>query len=93
MYLGTVMGRVVATIKNDSLEGRKLLLVRRRHDGRVVVAIDSVGAGFGENVYVCRGREASFAFRPESVPSDATIVGIVDSVDEEPLGSSVDEEP
>lgn len=81
MYLGTVTGRVVATIKNQTLEGRKLLLVRRSHDGRTVVAIDSVGAGFGEEVYVCRGREASFAFRPDEVPSDATIVGIVDQID------------
>lgn len=82
MYLGTVAGRVVATVKNKTLEGRTLLLVRRRHDGKTVVAVDSVGAGYGERVYVCRGREASFAFRPDVVPSDATIVGIVDLVDE-----------
>jgi microcompartment protein CcmK/EutM len=81
MYLGTVTGRVVATVKNETLHGRKLLLVRRSHDGKTVVAIDSVGAGSGEQVYVCRGREASFAFRPDQVPSDATIVGIVDQID------------
>jgi ethanolamine utilization protein EutN len=82
MYLGTITGRVVSTVKDNGLEGRTLLLVRRRHDGRTVVAVDSVGAGFGEDVYVCRGREASFAFSPEAVPSDATVVGIVDAVDE-----------
>ena len=81
MYLGDVIGTVVSTAKNSSLVGRKLLLVRRLSDDKVVVAIDSVGAGAGERVYVCRGREASFAFAPEKTPSDATIVGIVDSVD------------
>ncbi len=81
MYLGDVIGTVVSTAKNASLVGRKLLLVRRLSDDKVVVAIDSVGAGSGERVYVCRGREASFAFYPEETPSDATIVGIVDSID------------
>jgi microcompartment protein CcmK/EutM len=45
-----------------------------------VVAIDAVGAGAGETVYVCRGREAAFAFKPEEVPTEATIVAIVDAV-------------
>ena len=81
MYLGDVIGTVVSAAKNTSLLGRTLLLVRRLSDDKVVVAIDSVGAGTGERVYVCRGREASFAFSPEETPSDATIVGIVDSID------------
>ncbi len=81
MYLGDVIGRVVATAKNETLEGRTLLLVRRRADGRAVVAIDAVGAGAGERVYVCRGRESSFAFLPDPAPSDATVVGIVDRMD------------
>ncbi len=81
MYLGDVIGTVVATAKIASLGGRKLLLVRRLHDEKVFVAIDSVGAGTGERVYVCRGREASFAFSPDETLSDATIVGIVDSSD------------
>lgn len=84
MFLATVTGHLVATVKDPALAGCKLLLVRRRHDGQPLVAIDSVGAGVGEQVYVCRGREASFAFRPDLVPSDATIVGIVDAVDTEP---------
>lgn len=84
MFLGTVTGHLVATVKDPALTGRKLLLVRRSYDGQALVAIDSVGAGVGERVYVCRGREASFAFRPDLVPSDATVVGIVDAVDAEP---------
>lgn len=80
MYLGRVVGRVVSTAKNETLIGKKLLLVRRDSDGRSVVAVDAVGAGSGERVYVCKGREASFAFKPEEVLSDATIVGIVDNI-------------
>jgi ethanolamine utilization protein EutN len=83
MYLGKVIGRVVSTVKDPALTGRKLLLVRRLPNGPAVVAIDSVGAGAGETVYVCRGREAAFAFKPEEVPTEASIVAIVDSIERE----------
>ena len=85
MILGRVIGNVVCTIKNAMLEGKKLLLVQPidrhgRDKGRALVAIDAVGAGAGETVYWCRGREASFPFLPGEVPTEATIVGIVDSI-------------
>jgi ethanolamine utilization protein EutN len=85
MHLGRIIGNVVCTMKNRSLEGRKLLLVQPldRHGkdkGRAFVAVDTVGAGAGETIYWCRGREASFPFLPTEVPSEATIVGIVDTV-------------
>ena len=67
--------------KIDALEGKKLLLVRRLPGGTAVVAIDAVGAGAGETVYVCRGREAAFAFKPEEVPTEATVVAIVDAIE------------
>jgi microcompartment protein CcmK/EutM len=84
--LAKVVGRVVCTMKNDSLHGRTLLLVqpvdaRGAATGKPLVAIDAVGAGAGETVFFVTGREASFAFLPDHVPADATIVGIVDSVD------------
>lgn len=85
MLLGRVTGNVVATIKNPSLEGCTFLVVQPldrhgRDKGRPIVALDSVGAGAGETVYWCRGREASFPFLPREVPTEATIVGIVDTV-------------
>lgn len=85
MLLGRVTGKVVATMKNPSLEGRTFLIVQPldrygRDKGRAIVALDSVGAGAGETVYWCRGREASFPFLPREVPTEATIVGIVDTV-------------
>jgi microcompartment protein CcmK/EutM len=83
MYLGKVIGRVVTSIKDPGLEARTLLLVRRLPNGPSVVAVDAVGAGAGETVYVCRGREAAFAFKPQEVPTEATVVAIVDSIERE----------
>lgn len=85
MDLATVVGRVVCSVKNERLRGVKLLLVRPldrngQPVGRALVALDAVGAGAGETVFYTTGREASFAFLPDEVPADATIVGIVDSV-------------
>jgi len=85
MMLGRVIGNVVCTIKNATFEGKKLLLVQPidRHGcdkGRPFVAVDSVGAGAGETIYWCRGREASFSFLPSETPTEATIVGIVDTI-------------
>jgi microcompartment protein CcmK/EutM len=85
MQIARVLGTVVATVKSESLEGRKLLVIQPldtllNKQGQPMVAIDAVGAGEGEIVFWCRGREASFPFLPSEVPSDCTIVGIVDSV-------------
>lgn len=84
MQLARVIGTVVATVKNESLEGRKLLVVQSldadlRPQGKPLVALDAVGAGTGELVFWCRGKEASFPFTREDTPTDCTIVGIVDS--------------
>jgi ethanolamine utilization protein EutN len=85
MQLGRVIGNVVATMKNASLEGQRLLIVQPidrngRDRGKAFVALDSVGAGAGETIYWCRGKEASFPFLPAELPTEATIVGIVDEV-------------
>ena len=84
MHLGKVIGTVVLTVKNDTLDGVTLLLVQpltssRESVGRVIVAADSMGAGVGEEVFFVRGKEASFPFYPVEVPADAGIVGIVDN--------------
>jgi ethanolamine utilization protein EutN len=80
MYLGKIIGRIVCSVKDKSLDSQKLLLVRRLPNGPVIVALDAVGAGSDETVYVCRGREAAFAFKPQEIPIEATIVAIVDEV-------------
>jgi len=74
-----------STVKNDSLSGQRLLIVQPltpelKETGRRLICADCVGAGAGELVYWCRGRESSFPFLPREVPSDSTIVAIVDEV-------------
>ena len=85
MLLGRIIGNVVCTMKDPALIGKKLLIVQPldrmgRDKGRPVIALDAVGAGAGETIYWCRGKEASFPFLPAELPTEATIVGIVDSV-------------
>ncbi len=83
MQLARVIGEVVATRKDENLLGTKLLVVQPLSPGgelfgRPLVALDAAGAGVGEDVFFVRGREAAFPFHPVEVPTDATIVGIVD---------------
>lgn len=86
MQLARVLGEVVSTVKDANLTGMKLLVLQPLSPGgdaagRTLVAIDSVGAGVGENVFFVRGREAAFPFYPAEPPADAAIVGIVDRWD------------
>ena len=67
MYLGRVIGTVVSTSKNEHLVGMKLLVVeklteRLEREGTSEVAVDSVGAGTGEIVIVCKGSSARYVF-------------------------------
>ena len=89
MQLARVIGEVVSTIKDANLTGMKLLVLQPltaagESAGRTLVALDSVGAGVGENVFFVRGREAAFPFYPVEPPTDAAIVGIVDHWDMTP---------
>ncbi len=90
MHIARVVGDVVATVKDAELLGHKLLMLQpvtpdREPTGRVLVAVDAVGAGVGEYVFFVRGREASFPFLPAEPPVDACVVGIVDHWDVAPL--------
>ncbi len=84
MILARVVGTVVATRKDERLEGRKLLLCRPvnpqgEFEGSHLVAVDTVGAGFHETVLLVSGSSARMAAGKES-PLDSAIVGIVDAV-------------
>lgn len=84
MQIARVIGNVVSTVKNEALSGRKLLLVQTldadlKDKGSPLIALDAVGAGVGELVFWCRGKEASFPFKRDETPTDCTIVGIIDS--------------
>ena len=79
---------MVSTAKLENLVGKKLLLVEiitvreqgLEPTGRHMVCIDAVGAGEGELVLVVMGSSARFAPQMSDVPTDAVIVGIIDSL-------------
>ncbi len=81
MIIGTVIGSIIATRKNEKLLGQKLLIVRpleNMEERAEFVAIDNVGAGVGEVVLVARGSAARVGCGLSDAPVDAAIVGIVD---------------
>ena len=86
MKLGKVIGSVVSTRKDPSLESLKLLIVENlapslEREGGYVVAIDSVGAGVGEVVLSATGSSARLTAVTKDRPVDAVIMAIVDSFD------------
>ena len=80
MYLGRVIGSVVATRRTEGLEGVRLLWVQPE-GAQPQVAADAVQANLGERVALVDGREAALALAETFVPVDAAIVGHVDGVD------------
>jgi ethanolamine utilization protein EutN len=85
MYLGRVVGTVVAQTKYEGLEGQRLLLVQpldhlQKPSGGLEVAVDTVRAGPADLVFLVGSREAALALSQSFVPVDAAIVGIVDQV-------------
>lgn len=92
MFLAKVEGSVVATKKDPSMSGRKMLLLRPqlvdeknptkfRPGANTIVAVDCLGAGIGEMVLFCQGSSARLAPDMKDAPVDAVIIGIVDVVD------------
>lgn len=90
MYLGKVIGTVWATQKDQALVGEKIQIVQpldtnRKPVSQPIVALDSIGAGTGEIIFFVTSSEATIPIKEKkkvkAVPTDATIVGIVDRVD------------
>jgi microcompartment protein CcmK/EutM len=85
MLLAKVVGTVVATSKDERLVSNKLLITRPmtphgQVGGDYLVAVDTVDAGIGETVLIVVGSSARMASRMKDCPVDATIVGIVDTI-------------
>ena len=81
MIIARIIGTVVASQKDERLEGKKLLIVRPINlDGSdttgYVVAVDTVGAGFHERVLVVAGSSARLAQNMKDAPVDAAVVGV-----------------
>ena len=86
MDLGKVIGTVVATRKDASLEGTRLLIVQPLDEKRdpisePIVAVDTLhDAGVGETVYYVIGGDAVSVIPGKRMPVDVAIVGLVDSI-------------
>jgi len=91
MFVALVTGSVVATQKTESMTGHKMLVVEpyrlddKQRDrlvptGRTFVAVDTLGAGEGQFVLVTQGSSARLTPETKSLPIDAVIIGLVDTV-------------
>jgi len=83
LKIGRVVDNVWSTRKDPALVGLKLMIVQLldkpgNAEGKVIVAVDIIGAGIGENVLVSEGSSSKNMGGLENSPIDATIVGIID---------------
>ena len=85
MIICKVVGHVWATKKEERLNGMKLMVVQEDSPDKkkrdIFVAVDTVGAGIGEQVLVVSGSTARKAFGRDEVPADMAIVGIIDTLE------------
>ena len=84
MLLGRVVGTLVATRKDEKLEGLRFMVIRQvdienQETGGYVVAADAVGAGVGETVLYATGSSARQTVLTDRRPCDAVIMAIVDT--------------
>lgn len=87
MILAKVVGTVVSTVKNDRIIGSKYLLLEKCNQsgekkGDYLVALDLVGVGNNEMVYVAESTSARETPQTINKPVDAIIIGIIDIIDE-----------
>jgi microcompartment protein CcmK/EutM len=88
MIFAKVTGTVVATRKDEKIEGNKLLVVqpismKGKEEGSHLVAIDAVGAGVGEVVLIAKGSSARQTVRTKDTPTDAVVMAIIDTIETE----------
>ena len=83
MYIGEVVGCVVATVKESGLDNIPFLVVQLIENGKktkMIVAADATRhAGRGDFVYLIGSKEAGRMFRTKRTAADAAIVGFIDS--------------
>ncbi len=86
MNLARAIGRVWATVKDERLAGRRILLIQPmrssgEHVGSPIAALDASDAGPGDIVFYVTASEAAIPYKPGMTPTDATVVGIVEQID------------
>ncbi len=85
MLIAKVIGTTVATIKDQKLEGRKLLICRESDEtgkptGKPYVAVDTVDAGVGDLVLTAHGSSGRQTSLTKDSPVDAVIMAVIDSL-------------
>lgn len=85
MLIARVVGNVVSTIKDEKLNGRKILIVREATTenelvGKPIAAIDTVDAGVGDLVLIAQGSSARQTTVTKETPTDAVIMAIIDEL-------------
>lgn len=85
MKLAKIIGNLVATRKTGTVDGLRLLIVQYLDDnlqpeGKSAACIDTVGANTGDLVLLCASSSARMTRFTQNVCTDATIVGIIDSI-------------
>ena len=88
MLIARVIGTTISTIKDEKLQGRKLLIVQQTDEfgkpgGKPYVAIDSVNAGAGDLVLTASGSSARQTNITKDTPVDAVIMAVIDSLEVE----------
>jgi ethanolamine utilization protein EutN len=86
MQIGKIIGTVVATRKDETLVGSKLMITqplnfKKEYYGRPLIAVDTVGAGIGEVVIYTEGTAARNAAKKRDSSINAAIIGIIDNID------------
>ena len=86
MYYARVIGNIVSTIKYKGLTGKKIQIIQPvdidtgKDTGSFLVALDATSSGIGDMVGYEDGAEATWAFEEDDIPTDASIIAIIDKI-------------
>jgi len=86
MYYARVIGNIISTIKYKGLIGKKIQVIQPvdmetgKDTGSFLVALDATSSGIGDMVGYEDGAEATWAFEGDDIPTDASIIAIIDKV-------------
>ncbi len=86
MLIAKVIGTTVSTIKDEKIQGRKLLICRQTDEkgeliGKPYVAVDTVDAGVGDLVLTAHGSSARQTNITDKRPVDAVIMAMIDTLE------------
>jgi microcompartment protein CcmK/EutM len=86
MRIAKVIGTTISTIKDEKLQGRKLLIVRTTDEtgevyGQPYVAVDTLDAGVGDLVLTAHGSGGRQTYLTRNSPVDAVIMAVIDHME------------